>query len=141
MSSCNKISYKLLATCLAIGFCLFLLPSPAHAQAIDWLVTNSIMAFGTIFNIQGYNAKTLIARFIIAALLINFSLAIGNVLIGWTQSLSNVFLSAIGDVGARIATGVSIADLFQQSLTQTYTVDNRLWTETITIFINILLLS
>ncbi|MDO8496590.1 MAG: hypothetical protein Q7S43_04065 [bacterium] len=106
-----------------------------------FIIALIVMAFGTIFNIRGYDAKTLIARFIIAALLINFSLVIGNVMIGWTQSLSNVFLSAIGDVGARIAEGVSIADLFKQSLTQVYTVDNRLWTETITVFINIILLS
>jgi hypothetical protein len=106
-----------------------------------FIIALIVMAFGTIFNIRGYDAKTLIARFLIAALLINFSLVIGNVLIGWTQSLSNVFLSAIGDVGARIAVGTNVADLFKQSLTQTYTVDNRLWTETITVFINILLLS
>lgn len=105
-----------------------------------FIIALIVMAFGTIFNIKGYD-KSLIPRFLIAALLINFSLVIGNVIIGWTQSLSNVFLSAIGDVGARIAAGISIADLFKQSVIQTYTVDNRLWTETITIFFNILLLS
>ena len=105
-----------------------------------FIIALIVMAFGTIFNIQGYNAKTLIARFLIAALLINFSLVIGNVIIGWTQSLSNVFLGAIGDVGARIVVGISIADLFKQSLTQTYIVSGQLWTETITIFFNILLL-
>ena len=105
-----------------------------------FIIVLIVMAFGTIFNVPGYD-KRLIPRFLIAALLINFSLVIGNVLIGWTQSLSNVFLGAIGDVGARIAEGVSIADLFKQSLTNPFTVDGRLWTETITVFINILLLA
>ncbi len=202
MTKHRKNIYTSSVIILAAVFCLFLLPSPAHGQIVDFLVGNTVLAllagtlsfirgamvnliglvassidsvlkfgiadspvvqeswdivrnfanmlfiialivmsFGIIFNIRGYDAKTLIARFIIAALLINFSLVIGNVMIGWTQSLSNVFLSSIGDIGARIAVGVSIADLFKQSLVQVYTVDNRLWTETITVFINILLLS
>lgn len=58
-----------------------------------------VMAFGTIFNVSGYNFRSLIARFLIAALLINFSLVIGDLIIDWSQSLSNVFLQAIGDVG------------------------------------------
>src|SRR3989344_9561108 len=40
-----------------------------------------IIAFATIFDWQNYNWKGLMAKFIIAALLINFSLAIGGFLI------------------------------------------------------------
>src|SRR3989344_542465 len=58
-----------------------------------------IMAFATIFDVSRYNFRTLIVRFLIVALLINFSLTIGETIIDWTQSLSSVFLTAMGSYG------------------------------------------
>ena len=47
-----------------------------------------IIAFATIFDMQNYNWKGLMAKFIIAALLINFSLAIGGFLIDVSTNLA-----------------------------------------------------
>ncbi|MBI2064941.1 MAG: hypothetical protein HYT62_02720 [Candidatus Yanofskybacteria bacterium] len=58
-----------------------------------------IMAFATIFDVSKYNFRTMIVRFLIAALLVNFSLVIGTTIIDWTQSLSGVFLTAMGSYG------------------------------------------
>ena len=61
-----------------------------------------VMAYGTIFNIQGYDFRSLIAKFLIAALLINFSLVIGGVIIDATQVLNNTFLTAMGNISDRL---------------------------------------
>ncbi|MDP3696663.1 MAG: hypothetical protein Q8R55_01370 [Candidatus Taylorbacteria bacterium] len=105
-----------------------------------------IMAFATIFSIgdlQKYNFSSLIVRFLIAVLLINFSLVIGELIIDWSQSLSNVFIDAIGDVGARIAQGANIAknlDTTNLSAGQA-PVDNVSWGQTMVVGMNIIMLS
>ena len=75
-----------------------------------FIIALIIMAFGTIFSIQKYHYQSLIVRFLIAALLVNLSLVIGEVIIDWTQSLSNVFLTASGSIGSRIAQGIDLAN-------------------------------
>ena len=71
-----------------------------------------IMAFGTIFDIQKYNWKNLLPSFLVAALLVNFSLAISRYVIELGNGLSSVFLSQISgfttDLGAGLALGKSI---------------------------------
>lgn len=70
-----------------------------------------VMAFGTIFDIQKYTWKNMLAPFLIAALLINFSLAIGQYIITISNGLSGVFLKEIGAVSDRFAQGFSLAKL------------------------------
>lgn len=60
------------------------------------------MAFATIFNQTNYSFQKMIVRFIIVAILINFSLAIGDFVINVSQVLSNVFLTSIGDLSLRL---------------------------------------
>jgi len=128
-----------------------LLSIPVHGNPLveeGWGITRNfanmffiigliIMAFGTIFNIRGYELRSLIVRFLIAALLINFSLVIGELLIEWSQSLSNVFITAIGDIGSRIAQGLELAktvEPFQSanlSSVNAGAVDVTLWQKTI----------
>lgn len=101
-----------------------------------------IMAFATIFDISKYEFRTLIARFLIAALLINFSLVIGEIIIDWSTSLSNVFLQAIGPVGTRIAERSDIAFNFDsKSLGSAATVlDQEGWLATMNNFLSIILM-
>lgn len=75
-----------------------------------------IMALGTIFDISslgipglggGVDVKALIAKFVIAALLINFSLVIGGVIIDAANVVNDVFLAAIGDFSTRIGSALN----------------------------------
>lgn len=70
-----------------------------------------IMAFGTIFDLQNYTWKKMLPSFLIAALLINFSLAIGQYIITVANGLSGVFLKEIGAVSDRFAQGFSLVKL------------------------------
>ncbi|MEK9157842.1 MAG: hypothetical protein AAB638_01500, partial [Patescibacteria group bacterium] len=60
------------------------------------------MAFATIFNWTNFTFQKLIVRLIMVAVLINFSLAIGNLVIDACQVLTNVFLASIGNIGDRL---------------------------------------
>lgn len=60
------------------------------------------MAFATIFDQGNYTFKDMIVRFVIVAILINFSLVIGNLLIDACQVFTNIFLGSIGNVGDRL---------------------------------------
>ncbi len=55
-----------------------------------------IIAFATILKIESYGAKNLIKNIVIAALLINFSLVIGGVIIDFSQVLTSYFFNAAG---------------------------------------------
>lgn len=60
------------------------------------------MAFATIFDLGKYTFKDMIVRFVIVAVLINFSLVIGNLVVDFSQVLSNIFLGSIGNIGDRL---------------------------------------
>lgn len=77
-----------------------------------FIIALVVMAYGTIFSIQGYDFRSLIPRFLIAAFLINFSLVIGGLIIDGTQVLNNTFLNAMGDIAGRLGQGLNPADLF-----------------------------
>jgi len=62
------------------------------------------MAFSVIFDYGGYKFDKMIVRFIIVAVLINFSLVIGNLIIDASQVLSNIFLGMIGNLSDRLGT-------------------------------------
>lgn len=70
-----------------------------------------MMAFATIFDVlpgaAKYNARALFGRFLLTALLINFSLVLGVLVIQGTQVLSNTFLTAIGDMSGRLGQGLN----------------------------------
>lgn len=53
------------------------------------------IAIGTILGLPTFNYKTMLPKFLMVALLINFSLAIGNVIIGTTNVFANKFYSDI----------------------------------------------
>lgn len=76
-----------------------------------FIIALIVMAYGTIFNIPKYDFKSLIPRFIIIAVLINFSLVLSGLVIDATQVLNNTFLNAIGDISGRLGQGLSPADL------------------------------
>lgn len=68
-----------------------------------------LMAFATIFDVlpgaARYNARALFGKFLFTALLINFSLVLGVMVIQGTQVLSNTFLTAIGDMSGQLGQG------------------------------------
>ena len=73
-----------------------------------------IIAFGTIFNIDKYSARTpgVISRFIIVAVLINFSLVIGVLIINISDSVALMFLNSMGnDITGNIANGLGLQDI------------------------------
>lgn len=106
-----------------------------------FIIALIIMAFGTIFNVGGYNFSSLIVKFLIVVLLINFSLVIGNIIIDWSQSLSNVFLTSIGDIGNRVAQGTALADTFTNSLKNSPAITQTGWDSTMAAFAKMILLS
>lgn len=63
-----------------------------------------VIAFGTIFDIEKYSWRSLLVPFIIAALLINFSFAIGEYVVSIGNGLSNVFLRQIVESGQDLKT-------------------------------------
>ena len=71
-----------------------------------------IMAFATIFDIKNWNFKSLFAQFLIAALLINFSFAIGEYILKIGNGLANVELTTIKDA----LKGAGMSDLFTRGL-------------------------
>ena len=54
-----------------------------------------IIAFATILRIESYGVKQVLPRLIIAALLINFSLVIGGIIIDFSQVMTMYFANAI----------------------------------------------
>ncbi len=75
-----------------------------------------MMAFATIFDVipgaSKYGARSMFGKFIFTALLINFSLVLGVLVIQGAQILSNTFLTAIGDMAGRLGQALSPAKLF-----------------------------
>lgn len=76
-----------------------------------FIIALIVMAYGTIFNIPGYDFRSLIKKFLIAALLINFSLVIGGLIIDATQVLNNTFLNAMGDIAGHLGNGLNPAQI------------------------------
>ena len=86
------------------------------ATNIFFIVILLFIAIGTILRIQGYSAKQLLVRLILMAVLINFSLAIGSVIIDFSNVLGLQFLTAIhpeGKVTEILAKSLSIGDIYK----------------------------
>src|SRR3989344_832987 len=71
-----------------------------------FIVALIMMAFATIFSITKYEARTLFPKFLISAILINFSLVLGTIVIDASQVLTNTFLIPIGDISAHLGEGL-----------------------------------
>ncbi len=82
-----------------------------------FIVALIVMAFATIFNITKYEARTLFPKFLISALLINFSLVLGVLVIDASQILSNTFLVAIGDMANRLGQDLNPSQLLPDQST------------------------
>lgn len=76
-----------------------------------FIIALIVMAYGTIFNVPKYDFRSLLPRFIVIAVLINFSLVLGGLMIDATQVLNNTFLNAMGDISGRLGQGLSPAAL------------------------------
>lgn len=79
-----------------------------------FIIALVVMAYGTIFNISEYDFRSLITKFLIAALLINFSLVIGGLIIDGTQILNNTFLNAMGDISDKLGKGMEVGKLLPE---------------------------
>ncbi len=80
-----------------------------------FIVALIVMAFATIFEFSQYNFRNLIAKFLIAALLINFSLVIGGIIIKASDMVSQTFLASIGNTADRIGQALSPASILNPS--------------------------
>ncbi|PIR41358.1 MAG: hypothetical protein COV31_01520 [Candidatus Yanofskybacteria bacterium CG10_big_fil_rev_8_21_14_0_10_46_23] len=80
----------------------------------------TIIAFGTIFNVKGYTIREggLLTRFIVAAVLINFSLPITHLVIDFSNVFTHFFIRSIGDIAGQIGSNLGVNKIFGvQSLT------------------------
>lgn len=74
------------------------------------------IAFTTILRIETYRTKELVAKLIIVALLINFSLVIGGVIIDFTQIITTFFLknaATQGTISENLAHGLQISNIYK----------------------------
>src|SRR3990167_8054559 len=78
-----------------------------------------IMAFGTIFDNPKYKFSALLPSFLIAAVLVNFSLAIGEYIVSISNGLAAVFLREISNFSQVIADGFAAGKLIPSE--QTFT--------------------
>lgn len=87
------------------------------------------MAIATIFDFEPYTAKSLLPKFIIMALLINFSVPIGGFFINFSNAVARTFYNRIGfatttgggNAVISIANGLAGIGGFQQLITQSPT--------------------
>lgn len=71
-----------------------------------------VIAFATILNIQKYSASSLLAKLIIAAILINFSLVIGQLIVDIFYVPAQMFVNAIGEgMSLKIADSLQLNQL------------------------------
>src|SRR3989344_6091626 len=76
-----------------------------------FIVALIIMAFGTIFSLSKYDFRNLIGRFLFAAVIMNFSLALSRLFLQFSDVVSNVFLTALGDVAGQLGQGLHLTKL------------------------------
>src|SRR3989344_98399 len=73
-----------------------------------FIVALIVMAFATIFEVSKWDFRSMIGRFLVAAVLINFSLALSRMYLKFTDALSQVFLTAIGSAAGQIGQGLNL---------------------------------
>src|SRR3989344_2368562 len=67
-----------------------------------FIVALIIMAFATIFEVSKYSFSAMIVRFILTAVLINFSLPLSKLFLQFSDQLSHVFITALGSVANQL---------------------------------------
>ena len=87
---------------------------------IGFLAIMVLVAFGTIFNAvykNPFHYSSALFKLIIAAILINFSLAFGQAIIALGNGASNVVLNLLGpqDLGAQIAASVQLPNIISDT--------------------------
>lgn len=93
-----------------------------------FIVVLIAVAMGTVFNVKSFGFGDLdlgggfLMQFLIAALLINFSLTIGGLIINGTQVINDTFLSSIGNFENRLGSVLNPAVLIGLSPDTTSTV-------------------
>ncbi|GEM_PF-6806154 len=108
-----------------------LLPATMDAARIGWVImrdmANSLfiliilwIAFTIIFSVEEYGGRKLLVKVIVAALLINFSLAMVTIVFGFTNMLASVFAKSMpeGHVSDFLADKFQVQNLDQRQ-TQT----------------------
>ena len=72
-----------------------------------FIVALIIMAFATIFEVSKYSFSAMIVRFILTAVLINFSLPLSKLFLQFSDQLSHVFITALGSVANQLGQGIA----------------------------------
>ncbi len=80
-----------------------------------------IMAFGTIFDVHNYTFKDMFVKFLIAALLINFSFTIMEYILSIANGLTGVFITQIGDnIGVRFSQSLMLGKISGNGIVNVY---------------------
>jgi len=81
-----------------------------------------VMAFSTIFDLgsrfgafKGTDWKSMLAKLLIAAVLINFSMTLGVVVIDIVQVPTNMLLTSMGDISGRLGGGLNVQGMLAYS--------------------------
>lgn len=75
-----------------------------------------IMAYGTIFDRPNYDYRALLMRFVISAVLVNFSLVLCGLVVDASQVVSNTFLNSMGNIGQQFGNHLNPAELLDPKL-------------------------
>ncbi len=76
---------------------------------LGFVLAMVVIAFATIINYEPYGARKLLVKLITAAILVNFSLTIGGVLIDFSNVLTHFFLSRINVTPIELASKLAQA--------------------------------
>ncbi len=76
-----------------------------------FIVALIIMAFATIFDVSGYDFRSMVGRFLIAAVVMNFSLVLCKLFLQFTDIISSVFITALGDISGQLGQGLNLGIL------------------------------
>lgn len=123
---------------IILNFNFMVLDSTNSVVTIGWEITRDIanlgfvlviivIALATIVRYQDYGAKKLLPRLIGAALLVNFSLSIAGVFIGFSHVITKYFMGAVTNSGSSQVSGFMTTE-FTETLAGAFNPQN-LFTE------------
>ncbi|MCL5775128.1 MAG: type IV secretion system protein, partial [Patescibacteria group bacterium] len=87
---------------------------------IIFIVAIMVIAMGTLLRVDSYKSRSVLVQLILAALLVNFSLVIGQVVLGLADTVQNQFLPNNQDVIRALGKDLMVAyrsDVFNLKLT------------------------
>ena len=76
-----------------------------------FIVALIIMAFATIFEVSKWDFRSMIGRFLLSAVLINFTFSLFRLFLLFSDVISHVFLTAIGDASGQLGQGLGVASI------------------------------